>query len=275
MTFSAKLSTMKNKDPMTQLLDDLKDEQDYLDAALADIDLVTWENKSPADGWLLRDCISHLADVDETAAYVATKKEMPVRVASGRTDTPKDTLQNDRQREARNLSIPELLAWWRRVREEQNNALRKLDAKERLPWAGPPMSVRSFATARLMECWSHGLDALDAAQITPVDSDRLLHVAHLGVITRGFAYQNRGLDVPNTEIRVELVSPSGDIWEWGPPDAQNRITGSAGEFCRVVTRRLHLNDTQVKSEGESASEYLKIAQAFAGPPGPDRQPKNH
>ncbi len=266
---------MKNKDPMTQLLDDLKDEQDYLDAALANIDLVTWENESPADGWLLRDCIAHLADVDETAAYVAAKKEMPVRTASDRTDTPSDTLQNDRQRQARNLSIPELLAWWRRVRGEQNHALRKLGAKERLPWAGPPMSVRSFATARLMECWSHGLDALDAAHITPIDSDRLLHVAHLGVITRGFAYQNRGLEVPDTEIRVELVSPSGDIWEWGPADAQNRITGSAGEFCRVVTRRLHLDDTKVKSEGESASEYLKIAQAFAGPPGPDRQPKNH
>ena len=105
MAFSAKLRIMKNKDAMTQLLDDLKDEQDYLDAALADIDLDTWENESPADGWLLRDCISHLADVDETAAHVATKKEMPVRTPSDQANAPKDTLQNDRQRQARNLSI--------------------------------------------------------------------------------------------------------------------------------------------------------------------------
>ena len=42
-------------------------------------------------------------------------------------------------------------------------ALSPLDAKARLPWAGPPMSARSFATARLMEAWSHGLDAREAA----------------------------------------------------------------------------------------------------------------
>ena len=264
---------MATLDPMQQLLSDLEAEQNYLDQALSMVPVEVWDHPSPADGWLLRDCIAHLADVDENAAYVATHKEYPKKSATTEpSEPPADMLQSQRQREARNLSIDELVAWWRDARTRQNTALKALDAKDRLPWAGPPMSVRSFATARLMECWSHGLDALDAAEIAPVDSDRLFHVAHLGVITRNFAYQNRDLNVPDTPIYVELIAPSGESWKWGPEDAPDNIKGTAGDFCRVVTHRIHYTDTNLDTTGELASEFLSIAQAFAGPPGPGREP---
>jgi uncharacterized protein (TIGR03084 family) len=136
------------------------------------------------------------------------------------------------------------------------------------------MSVRSFTTARLMEAWSHGLDALDAAGVTPVDTDRLRNIAHIGYATRDFAYRNRGLE-PNPEpLRVELAAPSGATWTWGPEDAPNRITGPAGDFCRVVTQRIHYTDTALEYEGDAAEEFLRIAQAFAGPTGAGRPPKN-
>ena len=132
------------------------------------------------------------------------------------------------------------------------------------------MSARSFASARLMECWSHGLDALDGAQLAAVDSDRLRHIAHLGWITRAFAYQTRGLE-PNTEpLRVELTLPSGAPWARGPEDAANRIVGAAGDFCRVATQRIHYRDTDLRWQGEAAEEFLQVAQAFAGPPGQGR-----
>ena len=121
-----------------------------------------------------------------------------------------------------------------------------------------------------MECWSHGLDALDGAGIAHVDSDRLRHIAHLGFITRGFAYHTRGLE-PNTEpLRVELRLPSGAPWSRGLEDAPNVVRGAAGDFCRVATQRIHYRDTGLSWQGAAAEEFLQVAQTFAGPPGSGR-----
>ena len=134
------------------------------------------------------------------------------------------------------------------------------------------MSARSFATARLMECWSHGLDALDGAGLAPVPSDRLQHIAHLGFITRAFAYQTRGREPNGEPLRVELRLPSGAAWARGEADAAHRITGEAAEFCRVVTQRIHYRDTSLTYTAGAAEEFLQVAQAFAGPPGEGREP---
>jgi len=255
-------------DVMQALVDDLVAEQRALDDALRDLPPAAWEHASPADGWLLRDCIAHLAEFDETAATIAETGEAP-RGRGGRGDG----VLSARQIEARTMSVEALLAWWREARARLAAALRPLDTRARLPWVGPPMSARSFATARLMECWSHGLDALDAAGRSLPDSDRLRHIAHLGYSTREFAYRNRGLE-PNAEpLRVELRAPSGATWTWGPEDAPNRIMGPAGDFCRVVTQRIHHLDTALVAEGAAARDLLEVAQAFAGPPGSGRPPR--
>ena len=136
------------------------------------------------------------------------------------------------------------------------------------------MSARSFATARLMECWSHGLDALDGAGIEPIHSDRLQHIAHLGFITRNFAYQTRGME-PNAEpLRVQLALPSGASWTRGDDDATNAISGTAVDFCRVATQRIHYKDTGLSYTAGAAEEFLQVAQAFAGPPGEGRPQRN-
>ena len=92
-------------------------------------------------------------------------------------------------------------------------------------------------------------------------------------MTRDFAYRTNGLEPPTTPLRVELTAPSGAQWVFGPEDAPDRITGPGGDFCRVVTQRIHWSDTQLAAEGERAQEFLRIAQAFAGPPGAGRPPK--
>ena len=71
---------------------------------------------------------------------------------------------------------------------------------------------------------------------------------------------------------MELTGPSGDKWTWGDPSSANRVTGSARGFCLVVTRRRHIADTDLVAEGDAAREWMEIAQAFAGPPGPGRRP---
>ena len=253
-------------DAWTELLDDLAAEQRSLDDALAGTADTVWQSPTPCDGWLVRDVISHLAEVDEqaTAAASGAQRESPAGPPSA------DGLRSAGQEQARALTRVQLVDWWRGARERLQAALRPLEPKTRLPWAGPPMSARSFATARLMECWSHGLDALDGAGIAHIHTDRLRHIAHLGFITRDFAYRNRGLE-PNPEpLRVELVLPSGAPWTRGEAGADAVIRGSAADFCRVVTQRIHYRDAALEWTGPAAEEFLQVAQAFAGPPGGGR-----
>jgi uncharacterized protein (TIGR03084 family) len=92
------------------------------------------------------------------------------------------------------------------------------------------------------------------------------------VRTRQFSYTNRGLASDTTPVHVELVAPSGATWTHGEPDAENRITGTAVDFCRVVTQRRHVADTDLEIVGASAQDWMQLAQAFAGPPGEGRRP---
>lgn len=261
-------------DPMTELLDDFAAEREVLERLLSGLDAGPWDAASPAEGWTLRDCVTHLAEMDERAASVAAPAgtQPPAPEAPRRPRDPASVL-TAKQEWGRGIAPGDLLEYWRRSGLALIEAMRPMKGDERLPWAGPPMGSRSFLTARLMEYWSHGLDIHDAAGRAPSDSDRLRHVAHLGYITRGFAYRNRGLEPPSTPLYLELTSPSGDTWRWGPADAPDRIFGSAGDFCRVVTQRIHHLDTALHPEGDLALEFLKLAQAFAGPPGPGRQPR--
>jgi hypothetical protein len=48
------------------------------------------------------------------------------------------------------------------------------------------------------------------------------------------------------------------------------VRGPALDFCLVVTQRRNLADTALEVEGDSAREWMSVAQAFAGPPGPGR-----
>jgi uncharacterized protein (TIGR03084 family) len=263
------------------LVNDLEAEMRVLDALLASLDGPAWDLPSPAEGWTLRDCVVHLAETDDSAAQIVgsrgaelqDKQERTARSRSDARSSQREGLLNAGQLRGRSLEPAELLEWRHRAGRRLIDALQGLCGDERLRWAGRPMSARSFTSARILEHWSHGLDVLDAAGIEPVDTHRLQHVAHLGYITREFSYRNRGLAPPESQLRLELAGPSGERWTWGPEDAPDCITGAAGDFCRVVAQRIHVDDTSLKADGPHAREFLTIAQAFAGPPGSGRQPK--
>ena len=101
-------------------------------------------------------------------------------------------------------------------------------------------------------------------------TSRLKSIAHLGVRTRDFAFTVHGLTPPTEPFRVELAAPDGGQWAWGPEDAAQRVTGSAVDFCYLVTQRRPRAELDVVADGADAEKWLAIAQAFAGPPGPGR-----
>ena len=77
---------------------------------------------------------------------------------------------------------------------------------------------------------------------------------------------NRGLPVPDARPYVELAAPDGSTWTWGEPDSEHRVSGTADDFCLLVTQRRHLKDTALAYTPGPVAQWLLIAQCFAGPP---------
>lgn len=155
--------------------------------------------------------------------------------------------------------------WWESV-ESLCAIFSKLDPKDRLKWAGPDMSVRSSITARLMETWSHSQAIYDLKQQARPASPALKSIAFLGVNTFGWSFKNNGLDVPTSPPAVTLEGPEGAIWNWHNENKEDMISGSAEEFCQVVTQTRNIADTSLEVSGPIATKWMSIAQCFAGPP---------
>lgn len=256
---------------MQEICNDLTNEQADLDALVAGLDDTGWDKPTPAAGWMIRDQINHLVYFDERARVSATDPESFNR----HLDEARRNLQGFAEgiiQAGRRMVPSELLDWWRCERAKLVQAFQSMNPKDRVPWYGPPMSVRSSATARLMETWAHGQDVADALGVQRVPTDRLRHIAHLGVSTFGWSYANRNLKAPEKTVRVELTNSSGEIWTWGPEGAVDQVRGSAEDFCLVVAQRRHLADTLLVITGPVATEWMSIAQCFAGPPGKGRTP---
>lgn len=257
-----------------ELLADLTAEGDRLYAAVEPLDTAAWAAHTPAEGWTVATQVAHLLWTDETAATAAR-----AHLDQGRWDAIVMAAIADpggfvdaAAHEVATLSPKALLERWKGARVDLAEALRAYPDAEKMPWFGPPMSPSSMVTARFMETWAHSLDVYDALGIPAEITDRIRHVAHIGVRTRGYSLINNGLDAPTTECRVELTAPSGETWTWGPADAPEKVTGSAYDFCLLVTQRIHRDDTDLVTEGEGAEAWLRIAQCFAGPTGQGRDP---
>lgn len=256
----------------TPVFDDLRAESDELDRLVAELEPKAWAKPTPAPRWSIAHQIAHLAWTDRSALLAVTDAEAFRGLVEKAVQAP-ESFVDDGAEEGAGLPPAELLARWREGRRALDRALRAAPPGARFPWYGPPMSAASMATGRLMETWAHGQDVADALKVVRTPTDRLRHVARIGVRARDFAFGAHGLKPPAEEFRVELVGPSGELWAYGPEVAAQRVTGPALDFCLLVTQRAHRADLAVRAEGPDADRWLDIAQAFAGPPGAGRAPK--
>jgi len=263
-------------DLLQGLLDDLAAEGDQLRSTVDRLGPDGWTAPTPASGWTVATQIAHLLWTDE-AAVVAARSHESAEAKQAWDDIVLAAIADPTgyvDADAFELAArprDEVLDRWAASRESVRSALTALPAGQRMPWFGPPMSAASMATARFMETWAHGLDVYDAAGARPEPTDRIRHVAYLGVRTRDYAYSVHAEEPPAEEFRVELTAPSGQLWGWGPEDAAQRVTGPAYDFCLLVTQRVNRADTDLVAVGDDAEHWLGIAQAFAGPPGSGRE----
>ena len=248
---------------------DLRAESDDLDALVAPLPAHRWAEPTPAAGWTIAHQIGHLLWTDRVALTAVTDEagfaaalEAAQADPIGFVDSAADELAA--------VAPAELLTDWRVTRRRLHEALLTVPDGRKLPWFGPPMSAASMATARLMETWAHGLDVADALGVKRPATERLRSIAHIGVRTRDYAFAVNNLAPPTEPFLVEVRAPGGETWTWGPPDAAQRVTGSAEDFCFLVTQRRPLGALDVTAHGPDAQRWLGIAQAFAGPPGSGR-----
>ncbi|QGG42979.1 TIGR03084 family metal-binding protein [Aeromicrobium yanjiei] len=256
---------------LDEILSDLTAESLQLDQWVAGLPADGWAAVTTPEGWTVAHQIAHLHWTDSTSLAAIVDPDEFGRIMLAAAEDPFGFI--DTATEEMALLPPEdLLVVWREGRVELDAALRGVPDGEKIPWFGPAMNPASMATARIMETWAHGHDVAEALGITVPESSRAKHVCHIGVRARPYAYLVRGEQDPGVDIRVELTGPDGDLWTWGPDDAAERVTGSGHDFALLATRRRHLDDVDVRAEGEHAAHWLTIVQAFAGLPGADPVP---
>jgi uncharacterized protein (TIGR03084 family) len=259
---------------LNALVADLRAESAEIDGMVEHLPPDRWTIPTPAPGWTIAHQVAHLAWTDQrTLLAITNPAAFQAELAHAASTTPLDQLDklvDQAADEGAATPPPDLLADWRRGRDDLATAIEHVPDGTKLPWYGPPMSAASTATARLMETWAHGNDIADALRHARTPTARLRHVAHISVRTRDWAYVVRQLPPPAEPFRVELTAPDGGRWTWGPEDAAQRVTGPALDFCLLATQRTNRADTALEATGSEAEQWLDIAQAFAGPPGAGR-----
>ena len=258
---------MNEKNELSSIVRDLREEGDELHALLSDMDTGFWTQESTFKRWTIWDVVAHLHFSDHMALTSLESadgfKALWQEIANSTlTSYTTEWLKKD----GLTLTGPELLDRWRELFLTLCDALEKADPTERFAWAGPGMKARMFATARQMETWAHGWEVYDLMQVTRRHSDRLKNIAEIGVRTYGWTFTNRGLEVPEDAPYISLNAPSGQRWEWNDPAAEHRVEGEAVEFCQVVTQVRNIADTGLSVTGDNAHAWMRIAQCFAGPP---------
>ena len=251
-----------------QQAQDLRAEGGELYQLVRTLDADAWQRPTPFKNWTVNDVIAHLHTTDRVAHLAITDAD-EFRAMANRRDRAISSSGSQSTR-FELPSGPELGECWHAYLGELCDALERLDPRSRIPWFGPDMSARMFATARQMETWAHGQDVYDLLRVRRINADRIKNIAVIGVRTFAWTFVNRGLEVPAQMPYVRLTAPSGEVWEWGERDAADRIAGSAVAFCHVVTQGRNVVDTNLEVAGETATRWMAIAQCFAG--GPEEPP---
>jgi uncharacterized protein (TIGR03084 family) len=244
------------------IVDDLDAEQQALDALVADLDEPGWETPTPAAGWTIRDQIAHLAFFDDVAvaSLTGTGEARFAALTASIGDQP-----GLRDPPGAGRTGTEVLSWWRAARRAEVNAFREVNPSARVPWGPNFMAAPSLCTARLMETWAHGLDCFAARNVEPVDTDRLRHVCHITYRAVPHAFRDARQPMPGLldDLVVEVTSPSGQLWRFGPESATQRIEGTAADFARVGVRRKQLEDaSSLHGRGELALSALSVLKAY-------------
>jgi uncharacterized protein (TIGR03084 family) len=250
---------------------DLAAEGDAFDGLVAGLDETGWTTPTPAPGWTIAHQVAHLAFIVHLARLsAADAAAFEVEAAPARIDFQGTV---DAKLAEYLADAPEsLLARCHSERAGAAAALAAVPEGQMIPWLVNPLPPAVIASAGIMELFGHGQDIADALGVERERTDRIVHLVFFALLTNSFGYMAHGLTPPKEQFRLELTAPSGTLWEFGPADSTERVTGSAWDFCLLVTRRRHRDDLDLQAHGAEADRWLNVAQAYRGPAGEGRLP---
>ncbi len=250
----------------TDTFDALEQEYEALGSMLYSLDDEDWSKPSLCEGWTVADVVLHLAQSEESIAVGTGVREVtPAEVAVGvrRSEATIDDVVEDWVASERDRPPQEHLDRWKAASRRALTLLREAEPDSRIPWATNPLKPRTLATTRLSEHWIHANDIANPLGLPYPDTDRLWHIARLAHRTTPYAYARAGRNDP-PPVRVELTSPSGERWEFGPEGAECFVEGSASDFCRIAARRLLPADARsIVTTGERTIEVLGLIRTYA------------
>ena len=239
---------------MDEAVAELAAEHADLDALLDGLSDDQWLLPSPAEGWDVRDQVSHLADTNDICVDTITGGPRPLNEEAMKFSSPEAFTQSGVDK-GRAMTPGAVLDWWRSSAARNREALLQKDARDRVPW-GLGMSAKMMATARVMETWAHAGDVRGALGLEPSDTPRLRSIAFLTLRAVPYALGFAKVEQPPGTLRAELMH-GGETWLLGPDDADNVITGDALEFCRLGIRRTtRAQTTTLKAQGALAEAAL-------------------
>jgi len=246
-------------------------ECDELDAMLAGLDDEQWQLATPAPGWTIAHQVAHLAATFKVAGLAGSDPE-GFRALMSRLS--QDFTANVANALGEYLSDPPKVLFdrWQAERRTAVTSLSSVPADQLVPWLVNPLPPSVLMMAGMMEAFAHGQDIADALGVTPVRTDRIRFLVAFAVRVWDFGYLARNEPTPEVEFGYQLTAPSGALWQFGPENARQRITGPAEDFCLLVTRRRHRDDLALSAVGPDAEHWLDIAQAYRGPAGEGRRP---
>ncbi|PCJ36936.1 MAG: TIGR03084 family protein [Cellvibrionales bacterium] len=249
---------------LTQIVADLRAEGDELYQFLLTLEEADWSRTTAFKSWTVNDVVAHLYFGDYLGV-TSHKDGQAFKDFMAEVQGSGLTLAAFTRQWLDNLSGTEMLERWRGLFVEMCDLFAASDPKLRLTWAGPDMGIQMFTTARLMETWAHSWAIYDLLGKQRLQNDSIKHIATIGVKTYQWTFVNRQLTPPGPPPHISLRAPSGELWVWNTEQKDNRISGSAVEFCQVVTQVRNIADTQLELTGEPAKQWMAIAQCFAGP----------
>ncbi len=256
---------------LADVISALREEGEQFDRMVAALGADQYRLSTPAPGWTIAHQVAHLASIFGLAAMAAADAAAFRDFTAGLSS---DFDANVAAALAGFVSLPPdtLFTRWRGIKQQAEQALAAADPGEVVPWLVRPLPPAVLAAAGMMELFAHGQDVADALGVTPARTDRIRYLTEFAVRVWDFGYLARGLTPPAVPFRFELTAPSGARWEFGPADAEQRITGPAVDLCLLATRRRHRDDLALTASGSEADGWLEIAQAYRGSPGQGRAP---
>jgi len=233
-----------------------------------------WENAVEAYPWTVRDLVAHLVAVE---AYMASFLDFEPFEVTAELELDHLAMTEATIERCRSLPVDEVVTEWRRLAERSVERLRSLDdeaLEAPMPLHGLPFGRTAGAVARAFELWTHADDVRKAIG-EPVDEPppAVLHcMASASVGSLALAVL--GLDDPPgpATAHVVLTGRGGGTWDLvlpgatatdGEPDVT--LVADVVDYCRVVSRRLEVDDLDMTTEGDAAlaKKLLEASQFVA------------